>query len=144
MATCDLAIAAYTAWFATPGVKIGLFCSTPMVALSRAVGRKRAMQMLLTGEPVDAARASDWGLINEAVPGAELERRTRELAAAICSASSFTVALGKRAFHEQIHMDQTKAYAYVSEVMTRNALAEDAQEGIGAFLEKRAAHWKGR
>ncbi len=144
VATCDLAIAAYTAWFATPGVKIGLFCSTPMVALSRAVGRKRAMQMLLTGEPVDAARASDWGLINEAVPGAELERRTRELAAAICSASSFTVALGKRAFHEQIDMDQTKAYAYVSEVMTRNALAEDAQEGIGAFLEKRAAHWKGR
>ena len=144
VAACDLAIAADTAWFATPGVKIGLFCSTPMVALTRAIGRKRAMRMLLTGEPVNAPTAAEWGLINEAVPALELEKRTRELAAAICKASSFTVTLGKRAFYAQIDLDQAKAYEYAGEVMTRNALADDAQEGIGAFLEKRAACWKGR
>ena len=144
VATCDLAIAADTAWFATPGVKIGLFCSTPMVALTRAIGRKRAMRMLLTGSPVNAATAAEWGLINEAVPASELKKRTRELAAAICEASSFTVALGKQTFYAQIDLDQAKAYEYAREVMTRNAIAEDAQEGIGAFLEKRAASWKGR
>ena len=144
VATCDLAIAADTAWFATPGVKIGLFCSTPMVALTRAIGRKQAMRMLLTGAPVNAAQAAEWGLINEAVPALELEQRTRELAAAICQASSFTVALGKQTFYTQIDLDQAGAYEFAADVMTRNAMAVDAQEGIGAFLEKRAASWKGR
>ena len=144
VATCDLAIAADTAWFATPGVKIGLFCSTPMVALTRSIGRKRAMQMLLTGAAVNAAKAAEWGLINEAVPPMDLEKKTRQLAIAICDASSFTVALGKQTFYKQIDLDQAKAYEFASEVMTRNALAEDAQEGIGAFLEKRAASWKGQ
>ena len=144
VATCDLAIAADTAWFATPGVKIGLFCSTPMVALTRAIGRKRAMQMLLTGAPVNAAKAAEWGLINEAAPALELEKKTRQLASAICQASSFTVALGKDTFYKQIDLDQARAYEYATGVMTRNAMAEDAREGIGAFLEKRAASWKGR
>ena len=144
VATCDLAVASDSAWFATPGVKIGLFCTTPMVALTRTVGRKRAMQMLLTGKPVDAATAAEWGLINSVATPEELPRRTRELAQQIAEASEFTVGLGKQAFYAQIDLDQPKAYAYAKEVMTMNALAEDAQEGIGAFLEKRAACWKGR
>ncbi len=144
VATCDLAIAADTAQFATPGVKIGLFCTTPMVALSRAVGRKRAMEMLLTGKLVDAATAVEWGLINRAVPAAELEAETRRLACQIAQASSFTVALGKQAYYAQIDLDQPKAYAYAKEVMTMNSLADDAQEGISAFLEKRAACWTGK
>ncbi len=144
VATCDLAIAADTAQFATPGVKIGLFCTTPMVALSRAVGRKRAMEMLLTGKLVDAATAVEWGLINRAVPATELEAETRRLACQIAQASSFTVALGKQAYYAQIDLDQPKAYAYAKEVMTMNSLADDAQEGISAFLEKRAACWTGK
>src|SRR5580658_6506009 len=144
VATCDLAIASDTAQFATPGVKIGLFCSTPMVALSRAVGRKRAMEMLLTGKLVDAATAAEWGLINRAVPAAELESATRELACSIAASSSFTVALGKQAYYAQIDLEQPKAYAYAKEVMTLNALAQDAQEGISAFLEKRVACWSGK
>ncbi|MBZ5606624.1 MAG: enoyl-CoA hydratase [Acidobacteriia bacterium] len=144
VATCDLAIAADTAEFATPGVKIGLFCTTPMVALSRAVGRKRAMEMLLTGKMVDAQTAVEWGLINRAVPAAELEAETRRLACQIAQASSFTVALGKQAYYAQIDLDQPKAYAYAKEVMTMNSLADDAQEGISAFLEKRAACWTGK
>jgi enoyl-CoA hydratase/carnithine racemase len=143
VATCDLAIASEDAQFATPGVKIGLFCSTPMVALSRAVGRKRAMEMLLTGKLVDAATATEWGLINRAVPAAELEFETRQLACRIAEASSFTVALGKQAYYAQIDLDQSKAYAYTKEVMSTNALAHDAQEGISAFLDKRAACWTG-
>ena len=144
VATCDLAIASEEAAFATPGVRIGLFCTTPMVALSRAVGRKRAMEMLLTGKLVDATMAADWGLINRVVPAGELESETRQLACKIAEASSFTVALGKQAYYAQIDLDQPKAYAYAKEVMTMNSLAEDAQEGISAFLEKRVACWTGK
>lgn len=144
VASCDLAIASNAAAFATPGVKIGLFCTTPMVALSRAIGRKRAMEMLLTGKLVDAATAAEWGLVNRVVPATELESATRELACKIADASSFTVALGKQAYYAQIDLDQTKAYAYAKEVMTMNSLAQDAQEGISAFLEKRVACWSGK
>ena len=144
VATCDLAIAAEEAAFATPGVKIGLFCTTPMVALTRAIGRKRAMQMLLTGELVPARTAAEWGLINQAVPAAELQSATRRLAEQVAGASSLVVALGKQAFYTQIDLDQPKAYAYAKEVMSMNALAADAQEGIGAFLGKRAACWSGK
>jgi enoyl-CoA hydratase/carnithine racemase len=144
VATCDLAIASDQAAFATPGVKIGLFCTTPMVALSRAIGRKRAMEMLLTGQLVDAATAAEWGLVNRVVPAGELETATRELACKIADASSFTVALGKQAYYAQIDLDQPKAYAYAKEVMTVNSLAHDAQEGISAFLEKRVACWSGK
>jgi enoyl-CoA hydratase/carnithine racemase len=144
VATCDLAIASDEASFATPGVKIGLFCTTPMVALTRAIGRKRAMEMLLTGKMVDAVTATEWGLVNRVVPAAELESETRALARQIAGASGFTVGLGKQAFYQQIDLDQPKAYAYAKEVMTMNSLAEDAHEGITAFLEKRAACWAGR
>jgi enoyl-CoA hydratase/carnithine racemase len=144
VATCDLAVASDQAAFATPGVRIGLFCTTPMVALSRAVGRKRALQMLLTGEMVDAATAADWGLINQAVPAGELQAATRKLACRIADASGLTVAIGKQAYYTQIDLDQPKAYAYAKEVMSLNSLAADAQEGITAFLEKRAACWVGR
>src|SRR5579863_3173436 len=143
VATCDLAIASEDAAFGTPGVRIGLFCTKPMVALSRAIGRKRAMEMLLTGKLVDAATAAEWGLVNRVVPAAELESATRELACKIAEASSFTVALGKQAYYAQIDLDQPKAYAYAKEVMTVNSLAHDAQEGISAFLEKRVACWSG-
>jgi enoyl-CoA hydratase/carnithine racemase len=143
VAACDLAIAAEEARFATPGVRIGLFCTTPMIALTRAVGRKRAMQMLLTGEMVPAARAAEWGLINAAVPAAELRAETRKLAARIAEASTLTVGIGKQAFYTQIDLDQSKAYAYAKEVMSMNAAAGDAQEGISDFLEKRAPCWKG-
>jgi enoyl-CoA hydratase/carnithine racemase len=144
VATCDLAIASEDAAFATPGVKIGLFCSTPMVALTRAVGRKRAMEMLLTGRLVDAVTAADWGIVNSVVPAGQLESETRQLACKIAEASGFTVALGKQAFYTQIDLDQPKAYAYTKEVMTMNSLAHDAQEGISAFLEKRVACWTGK
>ena len=143
VATCDLAIASDQAQFATPGVKIGLFCTTPMVALTRAIGRKRAMEMLLTGRAIDAATAAEWGLINRAVPADRLSEETRALACRIAEASSFTVALGKQAYYAQIDLDQPKAYAYAKEIMTMNALANDAQEGISAFLEKRAPCWTG-
>jgi enoyl-CoA hydratase/carnithine racemase len=141
VATCDLAVASDQARFATPGVKIGLFCTTPMVALSRAVGRKRALQMLLTGEMIDAVTAAEWGLINMVVPAAQLAEHSYQLASRIAEASSLTVALGKQAFYTQIDLDQPKAYAYAKEVMSMNALAADAQEGISAFLEKRPACW---
>ena len=144
VAACDLAVASDQAAFATPGVKIGLFCTTPMVALSRAVGRKRALQMLLTGEMVDAVTAADWGLINLVVPAAELADATRKLAMRIAEASSLTVALGKEAFYAQIDLDQPKAYAYAKEVMSMNSLAADAQEGISAFLGKRQPSWIGK
>ena len=144
VATCDLAIASEDAGFATPGVRIGLFCTTPMVALSRAIGRKRAMEMLLTGKMIDARTAEDWGLINRVVPASELEAEALRLASEIAGASSFTVGLGKQAFYSQIDLDQPKAYAYAKEVMSMNALAADAQEGIGAFLEKRIPCWRGQ
>jgi len=144
VATCDLAVAAEEAWFATPGVRTGLFCTTPMVALSRAVGRKRALHMLLTGEPVDARTAAEWGLVNRVVPAADLRSETRKLASKIAEASPLTLAIGKQAFYSQIDLDQPKAYAYAKEIMSLNALAADAREGISAFLEKRAACWTGR
>lgn len=143
-ATCDLAIAAAEARFATPGVRIGLFCTTPMVALTRAIGRKRAMEMLLTGRPVDGATAAEWGLVNRVVPAAELASVTRAVAREIAEASSLTVAIGKQAFYAQIDLDQPKAYAYAKEVMSLNAMAADAREGISAFLEKRRPCWQGR
>jgi enoyl-CoA hydratase/carnithine racemase len=144
VASCDLAVASSDATFATPGVKIGLFCSTPMVAVSRSVGRKRAMEMLLTGTPIDASTAADWGLVNRVVPAAGLASETRKLACQIAEASSFTVALGKQAYYAQIDLDQPKAYAYAKEIMSMNAMAADAQEGVTAFLNKRAATWQGR
>lgn len=143
VATCDLAVASEEAGFATPGVKIGLFCTTPMVALSRAIGRKRALQMLMTGEVIPASTAAEWGLINTVVPAAELESATRELALKVANASPLTVALGKQAFYTQIDLDQPKAYAYAKEVMSMNAMAADAQEGMCAFLEKRQPTWTG-
>jgi enoyl-CoA hydratase/carnithine racemase len=144
VATCDLGIAAETSQFATPGVRIGLFCTTPMVALTRAIGRKRALEMLLTGTAIDARTAMDYGLINRVVPPEQLREESRALAMGIAEASSVTVSIGKQAFYTQIDLDQPKAYAYAKEVMSMNALAEDAQEGIGAFLEKRTPCWRGR
>ena len=144
VATCDLALASANAKFATPGVKIGLFCSTPMVALSRAIGRKRAMEMLLSGQPIDADTAAEWGLINRVVAESELVAETRKLAMLIADASSLTVGLGKQAFYAQIDLPQADAYEHTKEVMSQNAMAADAQEGIGAFLEKRKPVWCGR
>jgi enoyl-CoA hydratase/carnithine racemase len=142
VATCDLAVASEEARFATPGVKIGLFCSTPMVALSRAVGRKKAMEMLLTGEPISAQEALELGLVNRVVPADRLEEETRALAAKIAEASSFTVGIGKQAFYRQLEMPQPQAYAYAKEVMSLNATATDAQEGMCAFLQKRPPRWR--
>lgn len=142
-ATCDLAIASEGARFGTPGVRIGLFCSTPMVALSRSIGRKRALEMLLTGELIDARTAADWGLVNRVVPADRLHQESLCIANKIAQASPLTVAIGKQAYYAQIDLDQPKAYAYAKEVMAMNNLAADAQEGITAFLEKRPACWKG-
>jgi enoyl-CoA hydratase/carnithine racemase len=143
VASCDLAVAADTARFATPGVNIGLFCSTPMVALSRAVGRKQAMEMLLTGDLVDAARACQIGLVNRVVPEAELDDTVTALAQQIAAKSPLTLAIGKEAFYRQAEMELDAAYAYASEIMTRNMLARDAEEGIDAFLAKRPPVWTG-
>lgn len=143
VASADLAVAADTARFATPGVDIGLFCSTPMVALSRAVGRKPAMEMLLTGEMIPAARARGLGLVNRVVPETELAAATWALAAQIAAKSPLTVAIGKEAFYRQAEMGLSDAYTYASEVMTRNMLARDAAEGIDAFLDKRQPQWTG-
>jgi enoyl-CoA hydratase/carnithine racemase len=143
VAACDLAVAAEGTRFATPGVKIGLFCSTPMVPVSRAVGRKRAMQMLLTGEPIDAATALDWGLVNRVVPREELEPAIVELVQAIARSSAYTVATGKQAFYSQIDRPEDEAYEHCERVMTENARAPDAQEGMTAFLEKRDPVWRG-
>jgi enoyl-CoA hydratase/carnithine racemase len=125
-------------------VKIGLFCSTPMVAVTRAVGRKRAMEMLMTGQPIEARTAAEWGLVNRVVPDAELVAETRKLALQIAEASALTVAIGKQAFYAQIDLDEKRAYDYTKEVISLNALAADAQEGICAFLEKRKPSWSGR
>ena len=143
VAASDLAVAAEGTRFATPGVKIGLFCSTPMVPVSRAVGRKRAMQMLLTGEPIDAATALDWGLVNRVVPPEELESAVLELVHAIARSSAYTVATGKQTFYSQIDRAEDEAYEHCEAVMTENALAHDAQEGITAFLQKREPVWRG-
>lgn len=142
VATCDLAIAADNSKFATPGVKIGLFCSTPMVALSRAVGRKKALEMLLTGEALSTDEAVIAGLINKAVPSEQLEIETRAIAEKIAQASSYTVRVGKQAFYQQIEMSQSHAYAYTKQVMSMNASSADANEGICAFLDKRKPEWK--
>lgn len=141
VAACDLAVAARTARFATPGVRIGLFCSTPMVPLSRAVGRKRALEMLLTGDFVDAETARSWGLVNRVVEEEELEAATGRFVERIAAASPFVVALGKRAFHRQVELPLGEAARAMSEVMCRNALEPDAQEGMRAFLEKRRPRW---
>lgn len=142
-ATCDLVVASTEASFATPGVRIGLFCTTPMVALTRAVGRKRALEMLLTGSPVDAQTAAEWGLVNRVVAPEKLCEEARDLACRIAEASDLIVGIGKQAFYTQIDLDQPKAYAYAKEVMSMNSMASDAQEGITAFLEKRPPCWKG-
>ena len=143
VAACDLAVASADARFATPGVRIGLFCSTPMVPISRAVGRKRALEMLLTGEPIDAPTAADWGLVNRVVPAEELEEAVASLVAAIVRSSPLTVGVGKEAFYEQIDLDEHGAYAHTKGVMSANAQAADAQEGMCAFLEKRPPKWTG-
>ena len=143
-ATCDLVVASEDARFACPGVKIGLFCSTPMVALSRAVGQKKAMQMLLTGEFISAEEALAEGLVNEVVPAGELEAETRALAEKIAEASPLVVGVGKQAFYRQLEMPTDQAYAYTKEVMSFNATFADAQEGMCAFLEKRRPEWKER
>jgi enoyl-CoA hydratase/carnithine racemase len=143
VASCDLAVASESARFGTPGVKIGLFCSTPMVPISRAVGRKRAMEMLLTGELIDASTALDWGLVNRVVPDAELDAAVAELVERIGRASPLTVGIGKEAFYAQIDLDERQAYDVTKTVMAMNALAGDAQEGICAFLEKRDPTWTG-
>lgn len=142
VASCDLAIAAQTAQFSTPGVHIGLFCSTPMVALSRNVANKHAMEMLLTGDMTPAARAAEIGLINRVVPEDTLQEATTEVARKIASKSSMTLATGKRAFYAQRDMPLAEAYDYASQVMVDNMLARDAEEGIGAFIEKRAPQWQ--
>lgn len=143
VATCDLAVAGTSARFCTPGVDIGLFCSTPMVALSRNVPRKRAMQMLLLGDVIDAETAADFGLVNTVVGSGEAEGAALDYAARIASKSAVTVAIGKQAFYQQIEKPLPDAYAFASDVMVQNMMAADAQEGICAFLEKRPAVWKG-
>lgn len=144
VASCDLVVAEEGARFATPGVKIGLFCSTPMVPISRAVGRKRALEMLLTGEMVPAARAAEWGLVNRVVPAELLEETVTALVDQIAGASPLTVAVGKEAFYAQVELDEHRAYDHTKIVMSMNAAAGDAQEGMGAFLDKRDPVWTGR
>lgn len=143
-ASCDLVVASSDAVFGTPGVKIGLFCSTPMVALSRAIGRKRALQMLLTGDTIDAATAADWGLVNIVVPTAKLADETTALARKITKASPLTVKIGKQAFYRQIELPQNQAYEAMADTMAANAVTCDAQEGMQAFVEKRAPQWQGK
>lgn len=144
VASCDLAVASEGAWFATPGVSIGLFCSTPLVPVSRAVGHKRAMQMLLTGEAISAHQAVEWGLINKAVPAEELDQAVDELADKILRYSSKTIATGKRAYHAQAELSETAAYEITEPIMAKNAAADDAQEGMSAFLDKRQPEWSDR
>jgi enoyl-CoA hydratase/carnithine racemase len=144
VAACDLAVAADEARFATPGVKIGLFCSTPMVPVSRAVGRKRALELLLTGEPISAATAAEWGLVNRVVPAEQLDAAVQELVDAVARSSPLTVGVGKEAFYTQIDLDEQRAYEHTKGVMASNSLAADAQEGMCAFLEKRPPTWTGR
>ena len=142
VASCDLAIASEAATFATPGVDIGLFCSTPMVALSRNVSRKQAMEMLLVGEPISAATARDIGLVNRVVPAGSEREAAIELARKVALKSAHTIKLGKEAFYRQAEMSLSEAYRFTAEVMTENMLARDAEEGIGAFIEKRKPKWQ--
>ncbi|MSO76458.1 MAG: enoyl-CoA hydratase [Alphaproteobacteria bacterium] len=144
VASCDLAVASTDARFATPGVNIGLFCSTPMVPLSRAVGRKHAMEMLLTGDAIDAATAHRMGLVNRVVAPAALDAAVAELASQIAAKSPLVLAIGKEAFYRQAEMDLDAAYAYAGEVMALNMLKRDAEEGIDAFIQKRPPIWEGR
>ena len=143
VATCDLALAADRARFGTPGVNIGLFCSTPMVALSRAVGRKQAMEMLLTGEMIPATRAAEIGLINRCVAEADLERDCLSLAELVASKSPLVLKTGKEAFYRQVEMDLAEAYDYCARIMVENMAYRDAEEGISAFIEKRKPEWTG-
>ena len=141
VASCDLAVSSDDAIFATPGVNIGLFCSTPMVAVSRKVSRKKTMKMLLTGDPIDAKYAKEIGLINDYYPISKLDDEVLKLAKKIASKSNLTIKIGKKAFYKQIEMSLYEAYKYTSKVMTKNMMAQDAKEGILAFLEKRNPHW---
>ena len=143
-ASCDLAYSTNDAMFATPGVNIGLFCSTPMVAVSRKVTRKRMMKMLLTGEPIKASYAKEVGLINDHYSKAKLNREVLKVAKTIASKSNLTIKIGKQAFYKQLEMPLRKAYAYTSKMMTLNMMARDAKEGISAFLEKRKPKWKNK
>jgi len=144
VASCDLAISSDEAIFATPGVNIGLFCSTPMVAVSRKVSRKKTMKMLLTGDPINAAYAKEIGLINDHYPSSKLEDEVLKLAKKIASKSHLTIKIGKKAFYKQLEMPLRRAYEYTSEVMTKNAMEMHAEEGISAFLEKRKPNWKNK
>lgn len=142
VATCDLAVAAEEAGFAIPGGKGGLFCHTPLVAVARNVGRKRALEMAMTGDVIDAATAADWGLVNKVVPAAELDAATLDLIGRATRGSAMSKALGKHGFYAQIDLDQSKAYNYAIELMAASVLTADAQEGIAAFLEKRKANYR--
>ena len=141
VAACDLAVASETATFATPGVRVGLFCTTPMVEVARAIGRKRAMQMLLTGDPIDAHTAAAWGLVNEVVPTAELSDATLALARRVATASPLVLATGKRAFYTNLDLGLDAAYEHAGTVMAHSSATADAQEGFAAFLEKRPPTW---
>jgi len=143
VAACDLVVAAEEAAFATPGVKIGLFCTTPMVPLVRAIPAKPALEMLLTGKPITAKRAHELGLVNRLVPAAGLDTAVQEFVDAILASSPLTVAIGKAAFYDQLALEESAAYSRATDVMTDNALRHDAQEGMAAFLQKRPPHWKG-
>jgi len=142
VASCDLAVSSDDAVFATPGVNIGLFCSTPMVAVSRKVSRKKTMKMLLTGDPIDAKYAKEIGLINDYYPISKLDDEVLKLAKKIASKSNLTIKIGKKAFYKQLEMPLSKAYKYASMMMAKNMMALDAKEGIAAFLEKRNPHWQ--
>jgi enoyl-CoA hydratase/carnithine racemase len=144
VAACDLAIAANSARFATPGVKIGLFCTTPMIPVVRAVGRRRAMEMLLTGRFISAPEAERFGLVNRVVPPDQLADATRELALEIAQYSKCTISIGKHAFYSQVDLDERSAYKFAKEVISWNCTTADAQEGMGAFLEKRQPRWQDR
>jgi enoyl-CoA hydratase/carnithine racemase len=141
VAACDLVVAADTARFVTPGVRIGLFCATPMVPISRAIGRKRALEMLLTAEPIDAVTARDWGLVNRVVPEPQLEEEVMNLIGQIAQFSRTVIGIGKHAFYNQIDMTQTAAYEITGPIMAANAARRETQEGISAFLEKRRPSW---
>jgi enoyl-CoA hydratase/carnithine racemase len=144
VASCDLAYSSHDAIFATPGVNIGLFCSTPMVAVSRKVNRKRMMKMLLTGEPIKANYAKEIGLINDHFFKKQLNKEVLKVAKTIASKSNLTIKIGKQAFYKQLEMPLRKAYVYTSKMMTLNMMAMDAKEGISAFLEKRKPKWKNK